>query len=80
MKVPGSVKVWVTVTQRPPWQMPAGHAVPSGLFFLHLPFLRRLQGVQRFFFATVGVRAVAPEMAMAAPTAVRREVTREWKR
>ena len=37
---------------RPPWQIPPGHAVPSGSFFLHLPCLRFLQGGHGFFFRT----------------------------
>jgi hypothetical protein len=80
VKEPGVEKVWASGRQRPRWQTPCGQAVPSGLFFLHLPFLRRLQGEQCFFFAAAGESDDAPPAAMAAATATRREVTRDWSR
>lgn len=73
VKAPGEVNARVTGRQRPRWQAPCGQAVPSGLFFLHLPFLRRLHGAHRFFFATTVVRGIAAGMARSALNAERRE-------
>jgi hypothetical protein len=56
----------VQVAQRPLLHIPPGHGVPSVFFFLHLPFLRFLQGGHEFFlFAS----AISGEAAVALPMA-----------
>jgi hypothetical protein len=63
--------------QLPARQLPPGHPVPSGSFFLHLPFFRFLQGGHGFFL--VSARS-ANDVLRAVPSATLRIVLRATRR